>query len=218
MKFLKQNKYVFLLRIALGISIIAIGYLTTMFYFQMKDLDSSFQSIENSNATQNELENLFSILKEDEIKLSNLIIADDIAYSKGVFSREEAGSKISALKQLSADKTFFHQSIIKLESLVDEKYVLFGEIVALAKTVPFNQNAFKEKLYENKRFNDNLYKFLENDIEPNLTGLKLQNENYADKISSTQKTVFILAVISILIFVLSYSKMNDNLLILKRVN
>ena len=218
MKFLKQNKYVFLLRIALGISIIAIGYLTTMFYFQMKDLDSSFQSIENTNATQNELENLFSILKEDEIKLSNLIIADDIAYSKGIFSREEADSKITTLKHLSADKTFFHQSIINLEALVNKKYILFGEIVALSKTVPFNENLFKEKLYENKRFNDNLYRFLENDIEPNITGLKLQNENYAEKISSTQKTVFILAVVSILIFLLSYSKMNDNLLILKKVN
>ena len=218
MKFLKQNKYVFLLRIALGISIIAIGYLTTMFYFQMKDLDFSFQSIENTNATQNELENLFSILKEDEIKLSNLIIADDVAYSKGIFNREEANSKIATLKQLSVDKTFFHQSIINLETLVNKKYILFAEIVALSKTIPFNENAFKEKLYENRRFNDNLYDFLENDIEPNLTGLKLQNENYAEKINSTQKTVFILAVISILIFLLSYSKMNDNLLILKKVN
>jgi len=218
MKFLKQNKYVFLLRIALGISIIAIGYLTTMFYFQMKDLDSSFQSIENTNATQNELENLFSILKEDEIKLSNLIIADDVAFSKGIFSREGADTKIATLKDLSKDKTFFHQSILNLESLVDKKYILFGEIVALAKAVPFNESAFKEKLFENKRFNDHLYDFLENDIKPNLTGLKLQNENYAEKISSTRKTVFILAVVSILIFLLSYSKMNDNLLILKKVN
>ena len=218
MKFLKQNKYVFLLRIALGISIIAIGYLTTMFYFQMKDLDSSFQSIENTNATQNELENLFSILKEDEIKLSNLIIADDVAFSKGIFSREGADTKIATLKDLSKDKTFFHQSILNLESLVDKKYILFGEIVALAKAFPFNESTFKEKLFENKRFNDHLYDFLENDIKPNLTGLKLQNENYAEKISSTRKTVFILAVVSILIFLLSYSKMNDNLLILKKVN
>jgi len=218
MKFLKQNKYVFLLRIALGISIIAIGYLTTMFYFQMKDLDSSFQSIENTNNTQNELEDLFSILKEDEIKLSNLIIADDVAYSKGIFSREEADHKIATLKQLSADKKFFSQSILSLESFVDKKYILFEEIVALSKAVPFDENAFKEKLFENRRFNDSLYRFLENDIEPNLAGLKLQNENYAEKINSTQKTVFILAVVSILIFLLSYSKMNDNLLILKKVN
>lgn len=218
MKFLKQNKYVFLLRTALGISIIAIGYLTTMFYFQMKDLDSSFQSIENTNATQNELENLFSILKEDEIKLSNLIIADDIAFSKGIFNREEAWKKIEYLKQLSQDKTFFHHSILNLESLVDQKYRLFDEIVALAKTISPKESTFKEKLFENKRFNEHLYSLLENDIKPNLTGLKLQNENYAEKISSARKTVFILAVLSILIFLLSYSKMNDNLFILKKMN
>jgi len=218
MKFLKQNRYVFLLRIALGISIIAIGYLTTMFYFQMKDLDSSFQSIENTNTTQNELENLFSILKEDEIKLSNLIIADDIAYSKGIFSREEAASKIAVLKELSIGKTFFHQSILNLESLINKKYILFGEIVALSKATPYNKTAFEDKLFENKRFNEQLYTFLENDVEPNLVGLKLQNENYAEKIASARKTVFILAVLSILIFLLSYSKMNDNMFILKRVN
>ncbi|MFY0483013.1 sensor histidine kinase [Flavobacterium sp. PLA-1-15] len=218
MKFLKQNKYVFLLRIALGISIIAIGYLTTMFFFQMKDLDSSFQSIENTNATQNELENLFSILKEDEIKLSNLIIADDIAFSKGIFSREEAIVAIVDLKQLSQDKTFFYQSILNLESLVNRKYALFEEIVTLSKTIPFDKEVFKDKLFENKKFNDNLYRFLEDDIKPNLAGLKLQNENYAEKIASARKTVFILAVVSILIFLLSYSKMNDNLLIVKRIN
>lgn len=218
MKFLEQNKYVFLLRIALGISIIAIGYLTTMFYFQMKDLDSSFKSIENTNATQNELENLFSIIKEDEIKLSNLIITDDITFSKGIFSREEAKYKIDDLKQLSQDKTFFHQSILNLETLVNQKYNLFEEIVELSKTIPFNKEEFKDKLFENKRFNNELYSFLENDVKPNLTGLKLQNENYPEKIASTRKTVFILAVVSILIFLLSYSKMNDNLLILKKVN
>lgn len=218
MKFLKQNKYVFLLRIALGISIIAIGYLTTMFYFQMKDLDSSFQSIENTNTTKNELEHLFSILKEDEIKLSNLIIADDIAVSKGIFSREEAKAKIANLRQLSIDNKFFHHSILNLESLVDKKYTLFDEIVTLSKTIPFNRDVFKEKLFENKRFNDNLYRFLEDDVKPNLAGVKLQNENYPEKIASTRKTVFILAVLSILIFLLSYSKMNDNLLILKKVN
>lgn len=218
MKFLKQNKYVFLLRIALGISIIAIGYLTTMFYFQMKDLDSSFQSIENTNTIKNELEDLFSLLKEDEIKLSNLIIADDIAFSKGIFSREKARTKIANLKKLSVDKKFFYQSIHHLESLIDEKYILFGEIVALSQSIPLNENAFKEKLFENKRFNENLYNFLENDIKPNLAGVKLQNENYPEKIASSRKTVFILAVISVLIFLLFYSKMNDNLLILKKVN
>lgn len=218
MKFLKQNKYVFLLRIALGISIIAIGYLTTMFYFQMKDLDSSFQSIENTNTTKNELEHLFSILKEDEIKLSNLIIADDIAVSKGIFSREEAKAKIANLRKLSIENKFFHHSILNLESLVDKKYVLFDEIVTLSKTIPFNKDLFKEKLFENKRFNDNLYRFLEDDVKPNLAGVKLQNENYPEKIAATRKTVFILAVLSILIFLLSYSKMNDNLLILKKVN
>lgn len=218
MKFLKQNKYVFLLRIALGISIIAIGYLTTMFYFQMKDLASSFQSIENTNTTKNELEHLFSILKEDEIKLSNLIIADDIAVSKGIFNREEAKSKIANLRQLSIENKFFHHSILNLESLVDKKYVLFDEIVTLSKTTPFDKDVFKEKLFENKRFNDNLYRFLEDDVKPNLAGVKLQNENYPEKIASTRKTVFILAVLSILIFLLSYSKMNDNLLILKKVN
>lgn len=218
MKFLKQNRYVFLLRIALGISIIAIGYLTTMFFFQMKDLDSSFQSIENTNATQNELENLFSILKEDEIKLSNLIITDDIAFSKGIFSREEAIAEIEDLKHLSEDKNFFYHSILKLESLINKKYALFEEIVTLSKTIPFDKNVFKEKLFENKIFNDSLYRFLEDDIKPNLAGLKLQNENYAEKIASARKTVFILAVVSILIFLLSYSKMNDNLLIVKRIN
>lgn len=218
MKFLKQNKYVFLLRIALGISIIAIGYLTTMFYFQMKDLASSFESIENTNATQNELEALFSILKEDEIKLSNLIIADDIAFSKGIFSREEAQTKIFRLKQLSSDKQFFHHSILNLESLIDQKYILFGEIVALSKIVPFNKKAFKDKLFENKRFNNQLYSVLENEVKPNLVGIKLQNENYPEKIAATRKTVFILAVLSILIFLLFYSKMNDNLFALKKVN
>lgn len=218
MKFLKQNKYVFILRIALGISIVAIGYLTTMFFFQMKDLDSSFQSIENTNATQNELENLFSILKEDEIRLSNLIIADDIAFSKGIFSREEALAKIEDLKQLSQDKKFFYNSMLNLESLVDQKYALFEEIVTLSKTIPFDKSAFKDKLFENKKFNNNLYRFLEDDIQPNLVGLKLQNENYAEKIASARKTVFILAVVSILIFLLSYSKMNDDLLVVKKIN
>lgn len=218
MKFLKQNKYVFLLRIALGISIIAIGYLTTMFYFQMKDLDSSFQSIENSNATQNELDHLFSILKEDEIKLSNLIIADDIAFSKGIFSREEARLKMDELKHLSVNHRFLHKSILQLETLIDQKYTLFQEIVILSRKSPTNQEIFKEKLFENKKFNVELYSFLENDVRPIIRGIQLHDSNYPDKISDTRKTVFILAIVSILIFLLSYNKMNDNLLILKRVN
>ncbi|MDR6967363.1 signal transduction histidine kinase [Flavobacterium arsenatis] len=218
MKFLKQNKYVFFLRIALGISIIAIGYLTTMFYFQMKDLDSSFQSIENSNATQNELDHLFSILKEDEIKLSNLIIAEDIAFSKGIFSREEALSKIDRLKQLSFVHRFLHESILQLEVLIDKKYTLFQEIVVLSRKSSASEETFTEKLYENKRFNVELYSFLENELRPIIRGIQLHDSNYPEKISDTRKTVFILAIVSILIFLLSYSKMNDNLLILKKVN
>ncbi|WP_051197524.1 sensor histidine kinase [Flavobacterium soli] len=218
MKFLKQNKYFFLLRIALGISIIAIGYLTTMFYFQMKDLDSSFQSIENINATQNELDELFSILKEDEIKLSNLIIADDVAISKGIFNREEASEKIKNLEQLSANNRFLHQSILKLASFIEKKYTLFDEIMASSKAIPYDENTFTEKLFENKRFNHSLYKFIEDDVQPNINGIKLHDSNYPEKIATTRKTVFILALVSIVIFLLSYSKMNDNLLYLKKIN
>ena len=62
MKFLKLYKNSQVFKIALGIAILVICYIATVFYAQMQELNKSVEVIANSNETQLELEKLLSVI------------------------------------------------------------------------------------------------------------------------------------------------------------
>ncbi len=219
MKFLNFYKSSILLKVALGISIIAIGYLTTMFYFQMRDLNSSFNAIENANNTQVKVEKLISLLKDGEIKLHSYIITkhlsflDDDDREKSIVENNlnDLKNKFKKNRQLSID---FNE----LNYLVEARYKLLGKISTLAASTENNTILLNEKIIESHQINKQIDDLLNSTLTNEISLIKYHNKTYQERLKETRNTVLLIALVSILIFLLSYNKMNDNILSLKKMN
>ena len=72
---LYKNSQVF--KIALAIAIVVVCYIASMFYSQMKKLDSTVEVIANSNQTQLELEKLLAVISNYETSLRSYIITKE---------------------------------------------------------------------------------------------------------------------------------------------
>lgn len=219
MGFLKKNRYIILLRIALGISIVAIGYLTTMFYYQVRDLDSSFESIENANAVQDELMNLLLVINDNEIKLSGFVITEDVELLQENFNNKKRVRKyVENLKKNSLQREYLEIKVKDLEKLIENKYLLFDKIILLIKNKPYDKPLLEALILKSKILNERIEYFLNDTVRFEIDKVKKYNKDYQEKIANCRNTVLILALLSVFIFLLSYSRMNDNILMLKKMN
>jgi hypothetical protein len=73
MKFIKNFEHLTVLKIALGISLFSVGYLITMFYFQMQSLEIYKHHIENYNKA------IINVVQlESEIERNNYYLQSEI--------------------------------------------------------------------------------------------------------------------------------------------
>ena len=136
---LYKNSQVF--KIALAIAIVVVCYIASMFYSQMKKLDSTVELISNSNQTQLELEKLLSVISNYEMNLRSYIITKENRYIEDRFlDRGKITESVIKLEFLTKNDTARYNDIERLKKLIDLKFKLFRK----------NRNKWKISLLCNK--------------------------------------------------------------------
>jgi CHASE3 domain sensor protein len=143
MKLLKLYKNSQVFKIALGIAIIVVGYIASVFYTQMRSLDSSVDLINNATETQLELEKVLSIISIYETNLRSYIITKDESYLADRFMRRgEIESNFKRINKLVANNPARVKDIKRLRELIDYRFALFRETLLLSKST-FNSVALR---------------------------------------------------------------------------
>lgn len=211
MKFLKKIDHLKLLKIALAISIFSIGYLITMFYFQMQELKDAKQKIVKYNTANN---NVFYL--ELEIEKDNYLTQTQIL-NRSIFSQESNSENKYISSFLKLNKNVFldtldttilsHESKIKtlIKDYQNSKKQLFTENSLK------NINSFNSSVINLIKSINDYNKYVESQI-------KIYNDNYDKLIESSKTSGFLIALISLMIFVLAYVKMHEDLYKLKNIN
>jgi CHASE3 domain sensor protein/two-component sensor histidine kinase len=219
MKLLKLYKNTQIFKIALGIAILVVGYIASVFYNQMKSLDASVDLIATSTDTQLELEKVLSVLSMYENNLRGYIITKDEAYLSDRFlEKGELQRKISKIKLLVADNPVRVADLDRLNKMIDRRFELYRETLLLSKSEVFELEKFHEKLRESNRFTESMKTFIYKTINAEGDKIKFHNVNHQFEIEDSIISAFLLVILSLLILLLSFNKMNVDIEELKKTN
>ncbi|MGO4818726.1 ATP-binding protein [Flavobacterium sp. W22_SRS_FP1] len=219
MKLLKLYKNSQVFKLALGIAIIVVGYIASVFYTQMRSLDSSVDLINNATETQLELEKVLSIISIYETNLRSYIITKDESYLADRFMRRgEIESNFKRINKLVANNPARVKDVKRLRELIDYRFALFRETLLLSKSTLPNSVALKDKLRESNEFTESMKNFVYKTINAEGDKVKIHNDNHQFELQYSIISAFLLVILSLLILFLSFNKMNVDIDELKKTN
>ena len=209
MNFLKKIDHLKLVQVALGISIFSIGYLITMFYFQMKDLkEFKHQIIIYNTAGINAL-HLEAELERDNYFTQSLLLNQTVLSRKTQVDDRYINSFLENTDFLNSNDANFIDKKSEITALIEIYKVDRNELLKNNSNKNLaNYNATLVKLSK-------AIKTYSNYIESKII---VCNNNYDDLIDHSKTSGFLIALIALTIFVLAYVKMNEDLENLKRTN
>ena len=219
MKFLRLYKNDQVFKIALGIAIVVIGYIASVFYSKMQKLDDSVELIATSNQTQLELEKLLSIISNYDTYLRSYIITKDETYLKDRFlNRGEIELNIKKLKVLTAHNPEVTRNLDTISKMFDHRFKLFRETLTLAKTKNFDKNELNAKLLESTDYTNQMRAVVYQNINREAKKLKHLNDTHQFELEDSIISAFLLVILSLLILMLSFNRMNVDIAELRRAN
>lgn len=218
-KLLKLYKNSEVFKIALGIAIAVVCYIASVFYTQMRNLDSSVNLIANATETQLELEKVLSIISIYETNLRSYIITKDESYLENRFLRKgEIESNFNRINKLVANNPARVKDIKRLKGLIEYRFALFRETLLLAKSKNPNSAALNAKLQESNDFTEIMKNFVYKTINAEGDKVKIHNDNHQFELEDSMISAFLLVILSLLILLLSFNKMNVDIAELKKTN
>jgi len=218
MNFRELFKNSTLIKLALGIATVAIGYLITMFYFQMQDLNNSVDAITVSNKSQFELEQLLSKVSNSESDLRSFILTKDSSYIVSHMElRKQIDSNLVNLKKQAVQNANLKKNLPLLNDLISKRYFLFDQL----RSSDFSNNDIaylRNKLAQSDSSTKNIQALVNSLVKSEVEKVYSQQNIHSEGLDESTETASVLALLSILVFLLSYSKTNADIIAQKRAN
>lgn len=219
MKILRLLKNTQVFKIALAIAIVVVMYIASQFYYQMQKLNATVELIANSNESQDELENLLSVISNYETSLRSFIITKDESYIENRFlSRGKIERSIEKLKELSVNDSYRNQDIDGLKKIIDQRFRLFRETLIVAKSKNDNRLALNAKMVESSEVTEMMRSFVSKIVFSESIKTKLQNDSHQFELNDLIITAFLLVIVTLLVLFLSFNKMNVDIAELQKAN
>lgn len=219
MKYLGVYKHVQVFKITLGIAILVIVYIASDFYYKMQKLDESVELIAFSNKTQLELEKLLSTISDSETSLRSFIITKNEMYLKDRFgNRGEIELNIKKLKKLTAHSPAISKDLDSLKRMFDHRFELFSQTLIIARSKNVDSNVLNAKMLETTDFSNQMRAMVYNRINTEAGNVRHLNDTHQFELENSIISAFLLVVISLLILLLSFHKINVDYNALKASN
>lgn len=214
---LYRNSQIF--KIALVIAILVVGYIASVFYKQMQSLESSVNLITNSTETQLELERVLSIISIYETNLRSYVITKDKSYLEHRFLRKgEIELNFERIKKLVSNNKARSHDVDRLKEMIDYRFTLFKETLLLAESKNPNNDQLIAKLKESSEFTESMKTFVYKTINAEGDKIKIHNDNHQFELKDSIISAFLLVILSLMILLLSFNRMNVDIKELKKAN
>lgn len=209
MQFIKKIDHLKWLKLGLAISIFSIGYLITMFYFQINQLNENHKRIVICNTLSNNFLTLESQIDHETYFAQSQLLNLNISTQNTSLENKYIEEFIQDNKNLNELDSEFSDKIKETKTLLRDFLNSKNQLIK------------SNSISNTSHFNRSVYKLQQNIINYNellVRKSNYYNNNYQKLIGQTKTSGFLIALISLVIFVLSYVKMNEDLLELKKIN
>jgi signal transduction histidine kinase/CHASE3 domain sensor protein len=209
----------FFLKNIFAVSLIVLIFISGVSYRHAVTLTESADLITHSYEVRVELEQLSSYLIEAESGQRGYILSRDSAFLLPLLvSSEQIGKTLNTLERMIGDNPRQKGNLDSLRGLMIQRFDYFYGTLEQATRKPYNEAKFNKSLRNGARIMNQINNQINNMIRLEMVYLKERQQKYEDEISFTPVFTLTLFFFCLIVFIVSYFKINQDLLRLKISN
>lgn len=202
-KFPSINKSSTLLRLAFVLSLVVFFFMASNTYNHFKNLNKSTDLLIHSYEIKNELESLFSYIKDAETGFRGyLLYKDTLFLAPYTHSREKVNKSFIRLKKLMADEPSQEENLKQLYHLIVVRYSYFNKTY-------IENNAYQHYYVYNGQ--EAMDQIREKIAEMNAFEAKLLDKrslNFKNRVNQTPFYVIIILTFTLLLIIIAFTKLS----------
>ena len=212
-------KSAFILRAVFVLSIFMLIYFSSVSYKHTKALNESSELLVHSYKIQYQLEHVLSMLKDAETGQRGFIITRNPVFLKPYKSaQDQMYQSYIKLKALTIVDQQQQANLNTLLQLIYSRLDLMALSLESIRKNTANENQLSENLIADKVVMDNIRAQINKMEELEISYFNEHQAKYKKEVVFSPVSTFIVTVFSLLVFILSYIKINKDLSVLKKSN
>lgn len=209
----------FFLRSILVISVFLLIFISSVSYKHATALKESTELLVHSYKIQIKLEQLLSTVKDAETGQRGYIISRDSAFLEPYSrARENVQQPFTELKQLTSNNVQQYYNLDSLLVLIDQRFALLASSLHLVAEPVQNRALLAKKMMEGKHVMDLIRTQINRMTDLENLYFDQHEKKFAYELDLTPLSTLFLILFSLMVFVLSFIKINRDLLMLKKTN
>lgn len=201
------------------LSILMLLYISSVSYKHNQALTESSELLVHSYKIQLQLEHVFSLLKEAEIAQRGYIAtSDSVLLTPYKIAPGKFYDSFIRLKSLTIDNHEQQYNLDTLLQLVNYRFKLMALTLKSSDAVPFNETELFVNLLQGEHLMDDIQAQINKIDRLELLYLKNHQQTYEKEALFSPVSTFLFMIFSLLVFILSFLKINKDLHSLKRSN
>lgn len=196
--------------------ILLIGGIT---YRSIHNLSQSSALLTQTYKLNNELEKIYSDLKDAEAGQQGFIITNDPIYLRPYnVGRENINSSFASLKELGSDNAPLQSDLKDLNSLIDRRMEYFEKAFRFSSVGNYYDENFTVNFNKGKETMDTIGVKIKSMIDSQNQMLQKRQQAYESNLKVTPMFLYMVLLISLLLMFIAYTKIINDLKKIKAVN
>lgn len=209
----------YILKSIFVISIFILIFISGVSYKHSIALTESTELLNISYKIQIQLEKLLSNVKDAENGQRGFIITGDSAFLHSYYSAHTSILRsFDVLKYLTADHQKQHANLDSLFHLIDFRFTYLEITLKTASVLPINKDQLDKNIYKGEDVMNKISDQIDTMNELETGYFKEHQEKYSDELYFTPILTFIILFFSLIVFIVSFIKINNDLFVLKKSN
>jgi PAS domain S-box-containing protein len=201
------------------VSLFALLYISSVSYKHTTALSESSDLLVHSYKIHFELEHVINSLKDAETMQRGFIITQDSTFIEPFIADQNAIYKsYLTIKSLTADDRKQQYNLDTLLQLIEHRFELMKLTLQTVSTNPVDEKQLDNNLFRGKEINENLLKQINKMYELEMKYFNLHRQKYEQEVVFTPFSTLFIMLFSLLIFTLSFLKINKDLTAFKKSN
>jgi PAS domain S-box-containing protein len=194
-------------------------FISSITYKNALQLSNSTDWVMHSYKVHIELDNLMLIVKDAETGQRGFLLTHDTSFVRPYRdAKQKARKSLIVLRQLSSDNPLQLKNIDKLAQLTESRFAYLRYSMYQDSLGPENKLNMKASMDTGMLIMDSIQRHSNKMMRIEELYLSERNQNYINKISVTPLLILLITLFSLAIFIISYIKINKDLLVLEESN
>lgn len=210
-----------LLTLLFAAAVFILFIISSVSFRQVKSLRETEQLVSHTYRVQALLEQLFSLVKDAETGQRGYVITEDSSFLQPYFNTQvKIDSIFYVLKLLTKDNNIQQKNLAQLRPIINRRYELFENVLVNIENKKYNyySDSVKVKMLMGKVVMDMLRQKLNEMISIEHYLLADHQQEHKSRLFITPFLYLLLLLFSLIIFVLAYYKINNDVIKLRQLN